>query len=86
MRACGWRISRPDIDHFAKSRRVVAIDLRGHGASDAPRQEFADDVAWQCAELALHRPVVIGHSLGGAISLELCGRYSELASGLVMID
>ena len=47
---------------------------------------FADDIAWQCAELGLHRPVVIGHSLGGAISLELCGRYPELASGLVMID
>ena len=43
-------------------------------------------IAWQCAELGLHRPVVIGHSLGGVISLELCGRYPELASGLVMID
>jgi len=29
---------------------------------------------------------VIGHSLGGAIALELCGRYPDLASGLVMID
>ena len=91
----GWtgdhRIFTPQIDYFAKSRRVVAINLRGHGASDAPKQEytmagFADDIAWQCAELGLDRPVVIGHSLGGAISLELCGRYPELASGLVMID
>jgi pimeloyl-ACP methyl ester carboxylesterase len=91
----GWtgdhRIFTPQIDHFAKNRRVVAINLRGHGASDAPKQEytmpgFADDIAWQCTELGLHRPVVIGHSLGGAISLELCGRYPELASGLVMID
>jgi pimeloyl-ACP methyl ester carboxylesterase len=61
----GWtgdhRIFTPQIDHFAKSRRVVAIDLRGHGASDAPKQEytmagFADDIAWQSAELGLHRP------------------------------
>ena len=40
----GWtgdhRIFTPQIDHFAKSRRVVAIDLRGHGASDAPKQEY----------------------------------------------
>src|ERR1700746_854255 len=68
------RIFTPQIDHFAKSRRVGAIDLRGHGASDAPKQDytmagFADDIAWQCAELGLDRPVVIGHSLGGAISL-----------------
>ena len=91
----GWTgdhgIFTPQIIHFGESRRVVAINLRGHGASDAPKQEytmagFADDIAWQCAELGLHRPVVIGHSLGGAISLELCGRYPELASGLVMID
>jgi pimeloyl-ACP methyl ester carboxylesterase len=50
---------------------------------------FADDIAWQCAELGLHRPVVIGHSLGGAISLDLCapsgagiGRRAELPRGV----
>jgi pimeloyl-ACP methyl ester carboxylesterase len=47
---------------------------------------FADDIAWQCEQLALQRPVVIGHSLGGAIALEMCGRHPELASGLIMID
>jgi pimeloyl-ACP methyl ester carboxylesterase len=91
----GWtgdhRIFTPQIEHFARTRRVVAVNLRGHGASDAPRQEytiagFADDIAWQCAELGMHRPIVIGHSLGGMIALELCGRHPELASGLVMID
>src|SRR5260370_3944950 len=47
---------------------------------------FADDIAWQCAQLGLQKPVVIGHSFGGAVVLELCGRYPELASGMVMID
>src|SRR5437016_3039793 len=36
----GWTgdhgIFTPQIAHFSKSRRVVAINLRGHGASDAP--------------------------------------------------
>lgn len=91
----GWTgdhgIFTPQIAHFGKNRRVVAVDLRGHGASDAPEHEytmagFADDIAWQCAQLGLEKPVVIGHSFGGALVLELCGRYPELASGMVMID
>jgi pimeloyl-ACP methyl ester carboxylesterase len=91
----GWTgdhgIFTPQIAHFGQTRRVVAVNLRGHGASDAPEQEytmagFADDIAWQCAQLGLQKPIVIGHSLGGSVALELCGRYPELASGMVMID
>jgi pimeloyl-ACP methyl ester carboxylesterase len=91
----GWtgdhRIFTPQIMHFSQTRRVVAVNLRGHGSSDAPRQEytiagFANDVAWQCAELRLEKPVIIGHSFGGAVVLELCGRHPTLASGMMMID
>ena len=58
----GWTgdhgIFTPQIAHFGQTRRVVAVDLRGHGASGAPEQdytmaEFADDNAWQCAQLGL---------------------------------
>jgi pimeloyl-ACP methyl ester carboxylesterase len=91
----GWTgdhgIFAPQIAHFSQARRVVAVNLRGHGASDAPEQEytmtgFSDDIAWQCRQLGLQKPVVIGHSMGGVIALDLCGRYPDLASGLVMID
>lgn len=91
----GWigdhRALLPQITHFARMRRVVAINLRGHGASDAPKQDytiggFAGDVAWQCRRLGLDRPLIVGHSLGGVIALELAGRYPDLPSGVVMID
>jgi pimeloyl-ACP methyl ester carboxylesterase len=81
----------PQITYFARTRRVVAIHLRGYGDSDSPKQDytmagFADDIAWQCRQLGLRKPLVVGHSLGGAIALELAGRHVDLPSGIVMID
>jgi pimeloyl-ACP methyl ester carboxylesterase len=49
----GWTgdhgIFTPQIEHFGATRRVVAVNLRGHGASDAPAEGytmggFADDI------------------------------------------
>src|SRR5690348_10490166 len=66
----GWTCNRDNwrdqIPHFAKKHRVVAIDLRGHGDSDKPDEDysvqgFVDDVAWLIGELQLEAPVVVGH-------------------------
>ncbi len=64
--------------HFAEEHRVVAVDLRGHGESDKPDEEysipgFAEDVAWMADQLGLVAPTVIGHSLGGPVAVELAG-------------
>ncbi len=77
--------------HFSPHRRVVSVDLRGHGQSDAPEQDytvgaFADDLAWLAAELVLEQPVVIGHSLGGVIALDLAARYPTLPRAVVALD
>jgi len=81
----------PQLEHFRRRHRVVVVDQRGHGASDKPDQEytiagFADDLAWLCRELGLHRPVVVGHSLGGVVALDLAARYPELPGAVVMLD
>jgi pimeloyl-ACP methyl ester carboxylesterase len=57
-------------EFFIKSHRVISVDLRGHGESDAPHQDyttaaFADDLAWLCTELAIVKPTAVGHSMGG---------------------
>lgn len=70
---------------------TVAVDLRGHGDSDKPDQDysiavFVDDVAWLCKEIGLEKPVVVGHSMGGVIGMNLVRQHPELARGLVMVD
>ena len=79
------------IDYFSRSHRVVAPDLPGFGASDAPEREygiatFVDDVAWLCDELDLHAPVIVGHSMAGAVALEFAAARPELPSAIVMLD
>jgi pimeloyl-ACP methyl ester carboxylesterase len=77
--------------HFADSRRVISVDLRGHGESDAPRQEYtmpgyAADLAALCQHLSLEQVVAVGHSMGGNIALEFASRHSKLVSAVVMLD
>lgn len=79
------------IDSFGRSHRVVAPDLPGFGQSDAPAREysiasFADDVAWLCDELQLRGTVIVGHSMSGAVALELAAARPDLASALVLLD
>jgi pimeloyl-ACP methyl ester carboxylesterase len=82
----------PQFEHFAsRDHPVVAVDLRGHGRSDKPHQSytmqlFADDLAWMCAQIGLEKPVVIGHSMGGVVTLALAMRYPDLPSAIVMVD
>jgi pimeloyl-ACP methyl ester carboxylesterase len=88
---CDHTAFRPQFDHFARTQSVTALDLRGVGASDVPVggysiPELADDIAAFCGEVGIEKPVVIGHSLGGMIAVELGGRQPALPSALVLVD
>ena len=77
--------------HFGPSHRCVSVDLRGHGQSDKPQQAYtpagyADDVAWVIGQLGLDRPVVVGHSMGGAIALQLAADHPEVLRAVVLDD
>jgi pimeloyl-ACP methyl ester carboxylesterase len=85
------------IAHHLTDRRLVALDQRGHGLTarppDAPvvpdgyaMEQLLDDVAFAISELGLGKPVVVGHSWGATVALELVGTRPGLASGLVFID
>jgi pimeloyl-ACP methyl ester carboxylesterase len=65
---------RPLIPALVEHYDVVAVDLRGHGASPPPDGgafdpiTLATDVAETLADLDMHTPLVVGHSLGGAVA------------------
>ena len=89
---CDHSYMQPQFEFFAaRGHTVLAPDLRGHGSSDKPVQDypisaFADDVAWMIGELALVRPILVGHSMGGIIGYDLAARYPELAAAVVQLD
>ena len=71
--------------------RVLALDLRGHGESGKPDQDytigrFAEDVTWLCQEIGLERPLIVGHSMGGVIALNMVRRWPQLAQAVVFVD
>jgi pimeloyl-ACP methyl ester carboxylesterase len=70
---------------------VVLLDLSGHGRSGKGRtawtiEAFADDVCAVCDELGVKRAVLVGHSMGGPIILEVALRVPGRIVGLVPID
>lgn len=83
-----WQLQVP---HLSQHTTVATCDLRGHGRTDAPAgrysmEVFADDIRALSLELGLHRPVLVGHSLGVPIALRLAFDYPEEVSGLVAVD
>jgi pimeloyl-ACP methyl ester carboxylesterase len=89
--ACHRAFMAPQARFLRARHRVVSIDLRGHGDSDAPRQRYtidalADDVGWICEQLELERVVVVGHSLGGLVGLQLAAARPDLTRGAALID
>lgn len=81
----------PQFEHFKSSHQVVALDLRGCGLSDQPEGGYdiptlADDVAGFCRELRLASPVIVGHSLGGMIAIELAARHPSLPLAIAAVD
>ncbi len=82
---------KDQIPYFAKKHTVVAIDLAGHGDSGLGRAEytvasFAADVAAVVEALNLKKVVLVGHSMGGPVSLEAARLLPKRVIGVIGVD
>jgi pimeloyl-ACP methyl ester carboxylesterase len=79
-----WLTWRKQLDSdLARDHRLVAMDIRGHGLSDKPRdaygdpQLWADDVHAVIRALDLQRPVVVGWSYAGFVIADYVRCYGD---------
>ena len=91
----GWSCDRTywsrQVDHFAEGHEVVAVDLAGHGESGGGRRAwtmpaFGADVVAVIEKLGLRDLVLIGHSMGGDVIVEVALALPDRVTGLVWVD
>jgi pimeloyl-ACP methyl ester carboxylesterase len=78
-------------DALAPTHCVFAYDLRGHGDSDKPEEDYnipahAQDLAEMIDELGVERPIILGHSFGAMIAVYFAAHYPDKLSKLVLLD
>jgi pimeloyl-ACP methyl ester carboxylesterase len=81
----------PQENALSSQFRIITIDLRGHGESDAPLwrytlEQSADDVRVLLDHLSIRQAVFVGLSMGGYILFAFYRKYADRVNGLVLAD
>jgi pimeloyl-ACP methyl ester carboxylesterase len=79
------------LEHLRGQRRAVAFDFSGHGRSPGALgpysiAELAKDVGSAADAAQLDAFVLVGHSLGAAVSAEYAGAHAQRVKALVLVD
>ena len=76
--------------NLSESHHVYALDLRNHGSSERAATmtyaEMAEDVAGFIAEQGISEPIVMGHSMGGKVAMQLALSDPDSVSALIVVD
>ena len=91
---CSVYIFRDNMPAIADAGfRAIAIDLKGHGLSDKPQQNREYTIESLVAHvgevidaLGLHRPTLVGHSLGGSLVYHFASRYPRRVRALALLS
>jgi pimeloyl-ACP methyl ester carboxylesterase len=87
----GVEMFGPNLHALSRSRKVIAVELQGHGrTADIERplsyEAMADDVEALIKHLGLEQADVMGYSLGGGTALQAAIRHPESVRKLVVVS
>jgi pimeloyl-ACP methyl ester carboxylesterase len=83
-----WSFLAPQLTH---QYHVAALDMSGHGDSgrreEYPREVWAREAMAVCADAGfVGPPVLVGHSLGGLVSMVAASLYGDRLAGAIIVD
>lgn len=86
-----WQSWLEQIPHFARTHRVIAVDLPGFGGSPMPPWEISIPAYGRfmrdfCEKLGVERCSLVGNSMGGFIATELAISEPDRADELVLVS
>lgn len=89
--ACDSAYWNAQIDALKSRYTVVAVNLAGHGGSEANRTDwsignYGEDVATVVRQLKNQQIVLVGHSMGGDVALEASRRIGDRVIGIIAVD
>ena len=79
------------VPFFSKKYRVISLDLRGHGASTKPENDYGvtlmtEDVKLFLDHLQIKTATFIGFSMGGAVAFQMASSYPTYIDNLVIVN
>ncbi|MBD1898338.1 alpha/beta hydrolase [Coleofasciculus sp. FACHB-129] len=90
--ACSADLWDEQLAYAARTRRAIAIDLRGHGASSPPEDDdyspasCAADLLAVLEALGLEHIALVGHSFGACVALAAAAAKPNAIAQLVLVD
>jgi pimeloyl-ACP methyl ester carboxylesterase len=89
--SCDMSYWKAQVPHFTQKHQVVTLDLAGHGQSGLGRKDwtietFGNDVRAVIEYLELDSVILIGHSMGGSVTVETARHIPERIVGLIGVD
>src|SRR4051812_35860380 len=81
----------PTLTRLAQSRRVIGVDLQGHGRTPLGDREISlvdigNDMAGVLKKLGHGKVDVLGYSMGGGVAFQLAAQHPEMVRRLVLVS